>query len=76
MEVFTMVAIIVVASCAAGVFNNYLKVRGQSASEEDQEEILQEVEALRARVEVLEKIVTDEKYQLKNEIEALERNGG
>jgi hypothetical protein len=75
-EVFTMVAIIVVASCAAGVFNNYLKVRGQSASGEDQEKILQEVEALRGRVEVLEEIVTDQKYQLKNEIEALERNGG
>lgn len=71
-----MVAIIVVASCAAGVFNNYLKVRGQSASGEDQEKILQEVEALRGRVEVLEEIVTDQKYQLKNEIEALERNGG
>lgn len=74
MEVFTMVAIIVVVSCGAGVLNNYLKMKSKTAPEEEEGETLQELDALRSRVEVLETIVTDEKYQLRSEIDALEKN--
>ncbi len=75
MDVYTMVALIVLASCGAGVLNNYFKMKGQSADELDQSETEAELDALRRRVEVLEEIVTDEKYQLKNELAALERTG-
>ena len=75
MEVFTMVAIIVVASCGAGVLNNYMKMQSKRGTEEEQAGTLEELDELRRRVEVLEEIVTDEKYQLKSQLAALERNG-
>ena len=71
MDVFTMVAIIVVVSCAAGVANQYFRSRAKTAGKPDP--VLQrEVQDLRKRVEVLEKIVTDEKYDLAKEINRLD----
>ena len=77
MEVFTMIAIIVVASVGAGVANNYFKLKSQQGelSDEDLASHEDELNALRERVEVLEKIVTDDKYQLSSQINALEENG-
>ena len=72
MDVFTMVAIIVAASCAAGVANNYFKAKGVQDEVENSEGLAAELDELRSRIEVLEKIVTDPKHQLKSELEALE----
>lgn len=74
MSVFAMVVWIVGVSLLAGVVHDYLKTRrleakkGQSVN---QEELL----ALKERISVLEKIVTDERYDLRREISQLERHG-
>ncbi len=75
MDVYTMVALIVVVSCGAGVLNNYFKMKGSMSDEEDQAVAQGELDELRERIEVLEKIVTDDKYQLRNELADLERTG-
>lgn len=71
MDVFTMVAIIVFVSCAAGVANQYFRSRAKSAGKLDSA-VQREVDDLRKRVEVLEQIVTDEKYDLAKEINRLD----
>ena len=43
----------------------------QAQYQQDMEEVVQELRTLQDRVETLEKIVTDEKYQLKKEIDSL-----
>ncbi len=73
MDVFTMVVIIVTISCVAGMYNNYLKSQKHNANN-NADELLAELDALRERVEVLEKIVTDDKYLLHKEISELERS--
>ena len=77
MDVFTFVIIIVAISCAAGVANNVLKnqrERQQLAGNGDVEDAGAQLDELRGRIEVLEKIVTDERYHLKREIDQLDRS--
>ena len=74
MDVFTMIVIIVAISCGAGAYNTYLKTRRLEAKSAPSEELTAELDALRQRVEVLEKIVTDEKYQLHRELNDLEKS--
>ena len=74
MDVFTMVVIIVAISCGAGMYSNYLKSQKHSASNNNTDALLDEIDALRERVEVLEKIVTDDKYSLHKQISELERS--
>ena len=71
MDVFTMVAIIVLVSCSAGVANNFFKTRAKTAGKLDAA-VQREVDDLRKRVEVLEEIVTDDKYDLAKEINRLD----
>ena len=74
MSVFTMVVWIVVAGCLSGIVHDYLKTRrleARSNNTMDQ----QELDALKERVKVLEKIVTDERYDLRRELNQLERHG-
>jgi tetrahydromethanopterin S-methyltransferase subunit B len=73
MDVFTMVVIIVAISCGAGMYSNYLKSR-KHVGNNNSDELLVELDALRERIEVLEKIVTDQKYVLHKEISDLERS--
>ena len=73
MEVFTMVAVIVVAACAAGVAKDYFKSKEARGDEVLNEGVAAELDELRDRIEVLEKIVTDNRYQLEKEINDLER---
>jgi hypothetical protein len=73
MDVYTMVVIIVVVSCGAGAFNNYIKAQKNRSSSDVTEDVSNELDALRARIEVLEKIVTEDKYQLNRELSELER---
>ena len=73
MDVFSMVAIIVVVSCVAGAYNNHLKTKRQTHKAGLSDDSLAELDELRERVEVLEKIVTDDRYQLSRELNELER---
>ena len=71
MDVFTMVAIIVFVSCAAGVANQYFRSRAKAAGKPDPA-MQRDIDDLRKRVEVLEQIITDEKYDLAKEINRLD----
>ena len=71
MDVFTMVAVIVVAACAASVASSYLKGRARNRPQKPDADVQRAIEDLRRRVEVLEKIVTDDGYQLAREIDVL-----
>lgn len=72
MGVFEMVVVIVVVSCIAGVTNRYLKMKhaqtGQIMPDEETNDRLSELED---RIQVLEKIVTDNRYNLEQEIDRL-----
>lgn len=71
MDVFTMVVIIVFIACAASVAEKYFKSRAQQRSAQGSDDVQQALDDLRGRVEVLEKIVTDENYNLAKEIDNL-----
>jgi len=71
-NVFMMVVLIVLISCGAGVINNYLKTQRLAAKAGSGEDLLAELDRLRERVEVLERIVTDDKYHLNKELNRLE----
>ena len=73
MDVFTFVIIVVIIGCGTGVLTEYLKNQRKARELDVDEDVYQELESLRARVEVLEAIVTDEKYNLTKEIDQLER---
>ncbi len=72
-SVFTMVVLIVLIACGAGVVNNYLRTQRQVAKAAPGEDVLAELDQLRERVEVLEKIVTDDKYHLNQELDRLDK---
>jgi len=73
MEVFTMVVLIVLISCGAGVLNNYLKNRRLALSRLPDQDLAAELETLRQRIAVLEEIVTEPGYHLNQELRQLER---
>ncbi len=73
MDVFTFVIIVVLIGCGTGVLTEYFKTKRKSQAVSGDEGVLEELESLRARIEVLEAIVTDEKYHLQKEIDRLER---
>lgn len=69
-----MIVVVVAVACCAGIANNWIKARGKSSPADVDRRIderLAEVAELRRRVEVLEKIVTDRRYALKEEIRQL-----
>ncbi len=70
-----LVALIVFICVAAGVINNWLKHRGKRPQQpDDLEERLRKLSELEERVEVLEKIVTDRKFDLEQQFRDLERS--
>ena len=71
--VFMMVVLIVLISCSAGVATRYIKFRQRELSTQEDGGVREELEEVRQRVEVLEKIVTDRKFRLSDEIADLER---
>ncbi len=73
MDVFTFIIIVVAIGCGTGVLTEYLKNKREAEEFEPDEDVYQELENLRARVEVLEAIVTDQKYNLEKEINQLEQ---
>lgn len=73
MDVFTMVVVIVAIACTAGVAEKYFKARTAQSNRPIDEDVRADIDRLRERVEVLEKIVTDERYDLEQQINRLER---
>lgn len=73
MDVFTFVIIVVLIGCGSGVINNYMKNQRNKNKLTVDEDAQQELAELRERIEILEKIVTDEKYQLQRDLDRLER---
>ena len=75
MNPFEMVVIIVLISVGAGVLKNYFQMKqnrqADVASEQDVARMRAEVDRLKERVHVLEKIVTDNDRQLAEEIRKL-----
>ena len=71
MHVFTMVAIVVTVGCLTGIVTEYLKTRREEARARGQDAEPQ-IAALEERVRVLEKIVTDERYELRRELKTLD----
>ncbi|MGE0624912.1 MAG: hypothetical protein AB7I04_12145 [Pseudomonadales bacterium] len=75
MDVFTFVIIIVIIGCGTGVLSEYFKHKRKTAEfGKGDDGVYEELDRLRERVEVLEAIVTDEKYNLHKEIDRLERS--
>ena len=76
MSVFTMVAIIVVACVIGDVLRKKYESKSDEANDErfaEMEERLAKMEGLRERIEVLERIVTDRKENLKREFDYLDK---
>ena len=73
MDVFTFVIIVVIIGCGTGVVSEYLKTKREKTDSDAGDDVYQELDMLRERVEVLERILTDEKEQLKRELDQLER---
>ncbi len=73
MDVFTFVIIVVLIGCGSGVINNYMRNQRNKNKLTVDEDAQQELAELRERIEILEKIVTDEKYQLQRDLDQLER---
>jgi len=72
---FEMVVAIVLIVFGAGVVKNYLRMnanrQANAAADADMDRVLGEVDRLKERVRVLEKIVTDQERQLSEEIRKL-----
>ena len=72
MDVFEMVVVIVIVSCIAGVTNRYIKMKhAQTEQYLPDEGTVDRMSELENRIQVLEKIVTDNKYNLEQEIDQL-----
>jgi len=67
------VIFVVLIGCGSGVLNNYLKNQREREKHALNEDVVDELSVLRERIEVLERIVTDEKNHLSKELDRLER---
>ncbi len=72
MDLWTMIVLVVAIGCGTGVAESYFKTqRGKKSRQSSDDAVNKDVAELRQRVEVLEKIVTDKKYQLQKELDQL-----
>lgn len=73
MDKFAMVVAIVAIVFTAQTIQKYLKIKTaeKTASDPEVEETLAHIERLEERIKVLERIVTENKYDLHKEIDGL-----
>ncbi|MDJ0758652.1 MAG: hypothetical protein QNJ19_04595 [Woeseiaceae bacterium] len=72
MNVFHMVIWIVAIVSVASVLEKYLKQRAREKNNNDvSDDTLQRMEAMEERIQVLERIVTENKFDLRKEINDL-----
>ena len=71
-NVFTFVIIIVIVVSLSELAKTYIKQRDKKPEpNEDLDETIAKIEALEERIQVLERIVTEKRYDLKKEIDDL-----
>jgi phage shock protein C len=74
MSMWTAIVLIVLIGVAGGVASEFVRGKKKNREERELRGFAQaDLDALRARVEVLEKIVTDEGFDLRRELDRLER---
>jgi hypothetical protein len=79
MTMWTAIALIVIATSAAQALRSYFKARDSSASKDEFEQLNKRIDDLehdlRGRIETLERIVTDNKDDLKRQFDHLDKVG-
>ena len=70
---FIIAIVAIVGGLIYAAYEQQLKLQEKKLNNQPNNDLLKELAALKERVAVLEKIVTDEKYDLKNEINNLDR---
>ena len=75
MSMWTAIVLIVVAAMASEAWRHHVKARSAAPKQEELDELKRKLEALnselRERVETLERIVTDDKADLKRQFDRL-----
>ena len=79
MSMWTAIVLIVIAAVAGEAWRHHVKARHAAPDREGLERLARRVESLeadlRARVETLERIVTDSKEDLKRQFDRLDKTG-
>jgi hypothetical protein len=73
MAVLEMVVIVTAIGCGAGVAIEYFKTKqkNSAASGDELDDALDRIDELEERIRVLERVVTDDKYDLGRQIDQL-----
>lgn len=79
MNMWTAIVLIVMVAMAGEAWRHHVKARSSGANKEALDDLSRRIddlaEDLRGRVETLERIVTDDKSDLKREIDRLKKTG-
>ena len=79
MSMWTAIVLIVMAAMAGEAWRHHTKARGSDSNKQDFERLNQRISELenelRDRVETLERIVTDDKVDLKRQFDHLDKTG-
>ena len=79
MGMWTAIVLIVIAAMAGEAWRHHVKARSAAPNREALDELNRKVESLeselRSRVETLERIVTDDKADLKRQFDHLDKTG-
>lgn len=71
MDVFVFVLCIVAITTIAGIYREKLKADAKAARQQVGDDVDARFKAMEERIQTLERIVTDQKHQLKNTIDSL-----
>ena len=79
MSMWTAIVLIVIAAMAGEAWRHHVKARGSGINRDALDEMNRKMEALnselRERIETLERIVTDDKADLKRQFDRLDKTG-
>lgn len=70
---FIIAIVAIIGGLIYAAYEQYVKLEMKKHNNKSDDGLLNELASLKERVAVLEKIVTDEKYNLKQEIDRLDR---
>lgn len=72
-SVMTIAIVSIVGGLLYAAYEQYVKLQMKKQNAKADDKLLDEINVLKERVAVLEKIITDEKYDLKKEIDSLNK---
>ncbi len=79
MSMWTAIVLIVIAAMAGEAWRHHVKARSAAPNKEALDELVRKLDALesdlRGRIETLERIVTDDKAELKRQFDRLDKTG-